>query len=364
MDDFTAKTASLFFGLVQPTLRTLRYFEWAAQNLKRENLQSIYERLLSVKAELENVSPLLDVENWPSQTSSLREPLAAAIGHALSSLSRLDQLRVAVLDTYALYRTLGAHARVSEELYPLAATFEIVHRHFLDDRRQGEPLDRFNSVDDAQAGVVGIHHVENAREQKGGFSVYVPESYDPEKRYPIVFALHGGSGHGARFFWSWLRTARSEKLILVSPTSVGSTWALMSEDRDSPNLLRILNGVKELVNLDSSKILLTGMSDGGTFGYVSGLQEDSPFTHLAPCSASFHPMLIEMSSPERIRNLPVFITHGVLDEMFGVDVARTAEYVLSASGARVTYREIEDLAHRYPAERNPEVVDWFLSTDA
>ena len=32
--------------------------------------------------------------------------------------------------------------------------------------------------------------------------------------------------------------------------------------------------------------LLTGMSDGGTFTYVSGLDEASPFTHLAPVAAA------------------------------------------------------------------------------
>ena len=40
------------------------------------------------------------------------------------------------------------------------------------------------------------------------------------------------------------------------------------------------------------RMLLTGMSDGGTFTYVSGLEASSPFTHLAPVAAAFHPMLV------------------------------------------------------------------------
>ena len=44
-------------------------------------------------------------------------------------------------------------------------------------------------------------------------------------------------------------------------------------------------------------MLLIGMSDGGTFTLLSGIAEDSPFTHLAPTAASFHPFLLAMTSP-------------------------------------------------------------------
>src|ERR1700682_1415571 len=87
--------------------------------------------------------------------------------------------------------------------------------------------------------------------------------------------------------------------ILGAPTAtVGasnkSTWALMGEDTDTPNLVRILDLVRGRFNIDPTKLLLTGMSDGGTFCYVSGLESTSPFTHLAPVSATFHPLMAEV----------------------------------------------------------------------
>jgi len=99
------------------------------------------------------------------------------------------------------------------------------------------------------------------------------------------------------------------------------------------------------------------MSDGGTFSYVSGLQ-DSPFTHLAPASASFHPMLAAMAEPDRVRGLPIHITHGVRDWMFPVEMARQARDSLADAGAEVTYREAPDLAHTYAREFNPEILAW------
>ena len=127
--------------------------------------------------------------------------------------------------------------------------------------------------------------------ERGGFWLYVPEHYSPDRAWPLVMALHGGSGTGRQFLWSWLRDARSRGAILVAPTSVQGTWALTGTDVDTPNLVRILDFVRSEWTVDPARLLLTGMSDGGTFTYVSGLEAGSPFTHLAPVSAAFHPLL-------------------------------------------------------------------------
>ncbi len=204
----------------------------------------------------------------------------------------------------------------------------------------------------------GIFHDHNDAGSRGGFSLYVPEYYTPERSWPLVMALHGGSGHGRGFLWSWLRDARGRGAILVAPTATGPTWALMGDDTDTPNLARILDHVRGRWRIDARRLLLTGMSDGGTFCYVSGLQGASPFTHLAPVAATFHPLMAEMADAERLRELPIHITHGRLDWMFPVEVARQTRALLSAAGADVTYRELDDLSHCYPREINAEILDW------
>ena len=55
-----------------------------------------------------------------------------------------------------------------------------------------------------------LRNVDNVREVRGGFSVYVPEYYDPAVACPVIVALHGGSGHGADFLWTGcVRRARA-----------------------------------------------------------------------------------------------------------------------------------------------------------
>jgi phospholipase/carboxylesterase len=132
----------------------------------------------------------------------------------------------------------------------------------------------------------------------------------------------------------------------------------MGGDNDTPNLLRILDSVRSRWNIDPTRLLLTGMSDGGTFCYVTGLESGSPFTHLAPVAATFHPLMAEMADADRLRGLPIFLAHGRLDWMFPVQTARQTRGVLSAAGASVTYREIDDLSHCYPREINPELLAW------
>ena len=47
----------------------------------------------------------------------------------------------------------------------------------------------------------------------------------------------------------------------------------MGDDTDTPNLMRILESVRARWNVDPDRMLLTGMSDGGTFCYVIGVRQ-------------------------------------------------------------------------------------------
>ena len=71
-------------------------------------------------------------------------------------------------------------------------------------------------------------------------------------------------------------------------------------------------------------------------------------------------MLLAGFESDRIRDLPVYLIHGVLDWMFSVRMARDANLGLSNAGANVLYREIKDLSHTYPHDENARVMQWML----
>jgi phospholipase/carboxylesterase len=207
---------------------------------------------------------------------------------------------------------------------------------------------------------VGLLHAHNERDARGGFSLYVPESWDGRRSMPLVVALHGGHGHGRDFLWSWLREARSREVLLLSPTSQDRTWSIMGQELDAEPLCHMVDSVAERYPVDRERVLLTGMSDGGTYTMLCGLQEGMPFTHLAPACGVLHIGLLG-GGLERARDRPIYLVHGALDWMFPVYTARMAQEALTAIGARLVYRELADLSHTYPRDENPKILDWLLT---
>ncbi|MGO4711797.1 phospholipase [Bradyrhizobium sp. 2TAF24] len=345
-------------ALLPPLLRSLEGLGFIARHLHPPDFAAVLEAVGTPEVALRNALPRL--ADWPEALAPVVTQLRGA---AEAVLAAFDGLRAAPGEADGLRAVFGALRqlpRAQEALYPLT-DLAPVHAFFLDPQVREDPDLQTRFARAGKRDGTGVLHAENSFRDRGGFSLYVPEYYTPDRAWPLVMALHGGSGHGRAFLWSWLRDARSRGAILVAPTAIGPTWALMGEDPDTPNLARILAFVRERWAIDPQRLLLTGLSDGGTFSYVSGLEPASPFTHLAPVAASFHPLMAQAADAERLHGLPIRITHGVLDWMFPVEIARGARQALTAAGATVSYREIEDLSHTYPREENAGLLDWLAA---
>jgi phospholipase/carboxylesterase len=342
-------------AMLPPLLRSMEALAFITRHLNPPDFDQVMESVGTPEQPLQAARSGLSA--WPEQFLDVRTSLETASEAVLAAFEGLREVQHGNGDLYAAYRALRYAAQAQEALYPLSARFPPVSEFFLNEDVR-EDADLLSRLASGAAEGTGVTHDHNEPGSRGGFSLYVPEYYTSDRAWPLVVALHGGSGNGRNFLWSWLRDARSFGAIVVAPTATGPTWALMGDDTDTPNLARILDLVRSRWNIDSTKLLLTGMSDGGTFCYVSGLESSSSFTHLAPVAATFHPLMAEMADAERLRGLPVYLVHGRLDWMFPVQVARQTREVLSAAGADVTYREIDDLSHCYPREMNAEILRW------
>ena len=342
-------------AMLPPLLQSLEALAFISRNLNPPDFGRVMEAVGTPEDAL--LAARSRLSKWPEQFLDVRTALDAASEAALTAFLGLRDVQHGNGDLYAVFRALRYAPRAQEALYPLAAKFPPVSSFFLDPSLR-EDADLVSRLALPATKGSGITHDHNDLGSRGGFSLYVPETYTPDRAWPLVVALHGGSGNGRNFLWSWLRDARSFGAILITPTATGQTWALMGNDSDTPNFTRILKSVRNRFNIDVTRMLLTGLSDGGTFCYVTGLESASPFTHLAPVAATFHPLMAQMADSERMQGLPIYITHGKLDWMFPVEVARHTRDALTATGADVTYREIDDLSHTYPREINAELLRW------
>jgi phospholipase/carboxylesterase len=310
--------------------------------------------------------PLRDLETarWPEEFNFVRDRLTDIAGQTLDIVAAFVQAARSSPDPLDLYRAVRRIARVQEALYPLTPVFEAVSRWFLDDARRSDEtfLERLRAAVVRDGDLpTGVLHADNERDRRGGFSLYVPETCDGRRPFPLIVALHGGHGHGRDFLWTWLRDARSREVLLIGPTSRMRTWSIMGgPDEDAEGLRQMIDFVASRYPVDRARVLLTGMSDGATYALLCGLADGMPFTHLAPACGALHPLLLAGGGIARARGRPIYLIHGALDWMFPVNTARLARDVLAGVGAQLVYREIEDLSHTYPREENARILDWLM----
>lgn len=281
---------------------------------------------------------------------------AAILTHrALSLFLETPPARETVVRVLESMRTF---CRALEALYPLHR-LPPLSRYFV------EPAfhDRIDELDpEPVEGVsVGLHKTRDAgsADGRGGFCLYVPERYDGSAEWPLVVALHGGSGRGDDFVWTWLREARGRRFLLLAPTARGSTWSMMGPDVDGPALRSMVEYVCRRWRVKARSILLTGLSDGATYGLLCGLGSDSPFTALAPVSGTLHPAVLDGDRRQALRGRRIYMVHGARDWLFPIAMARAAAEMLQQAGADLVFREIADLSHTYPREENDRILTWF-----
>lgn len=342
-------------------LTVFEALDWFARQNHPPDVPALAEAVAGLAEPFARAREQFDQTKLPRRAAEIQRTLSRAAEYAGRALEGI--VGAAADDDFTpLFRAMGQRNRALAALYPLCPALSAVNSYFLDRECRGDEALLARLARGGGRSNVGVIHASNQRDERGGWSLYVPEYYDAKRRYPLIVALHGGSGHGRDFLWTWVPTARSRGAILLSPTAIGRTWSLHEAEADGANIAAIVRHVSKRWRIDRSRILLTGMSDGGTFCYVAGLQADTPFTHLAPSSASFSPFLIEGADGARIKALPIYLMHGARDWMFPVEAAQMAEAALSAAGAAVTYREIEDLSHTWPREENGRILEWVAAT--
>ncbi len=337
-------------------LRALVAVEAAARRLDPAALPALRERLAPLRGELGAARAALEATPAPEGLAGLRDELAAGAAAAEEALAGFAAAAPSAERVPRILAGMRAHARAQERLYPLRGVFPPLGRFF------AEPAwhERLEALDPppppgAKLGLMraGGDHGAHAR---GGFTLYVPERWDGRSPLALVTALHGGFGHGADFVWTWLREARSRGFALLAPTSRGSTWSLDGPERDGAALRSMLAWVGERWPLDRTRLLLTGLSDGGTMTLLAGLHPEAPWTALAPVAGVLHPANFALGNLGRARGRRILWVHGARDWMFPIALARMGRDALAEAGAEVTLHEVADCAHAYPREENDRIL--------
>jgi len=195
------------------------------------------------------------------------------------------------------------------------------------------------------------------RPEKGAehfYAVNVPASYDPAKSYQVRFQLHGGvggrdtnqpRGNGDIGALAGPPTA-DQFYVLPYAWSTAPWW---SEDQVQ-SLATIVDLLKRTYNVDENRVIVSGVSDGGSGAYYLAMRDTTPYASFTPLNGFI--MVIANSEiddgrsyPNNLLNKPMFVVNGGRDRLY--PTAMTEPFVLhfKASGADISYHPQPEAGH-------------------
>ena len=344
--------------ICQEMVESLKGIEKFQRRFFPPEISSLRENMLPLQASLDKVWEPLHTLKPPEE---LKEPLDS-MSNAYDLIAKALQMIISAPTDYfqqtvmKVMQAFRKSCQAQELLFPYRQISTHVNQFFL----ETPVVNQFEKLHPKLTADVktGIYHLgtESDAYARGALSLYIPESYDGTRAWPVVVVLHGGFGHGRDFIWNWVREARSREFLLMSPTSKDTTWSILNPEIDGTELIGMLSYVKRDWNVDPNRILLTGISDGATFALMNSLWQNSPFTAFALVASAFPPIDFSKARGKRI-----YWIHGALDWMFPVQIAVNGHHALQRAGVEAMLRVVKDLSHTYPRDENDGILTWFDS---
>lgn len=238
-------------------------------------------------------------------------------------------------------RTPREAATASEPIVASGIGFDEAFRRL----RQGRVYSR-----DVPRGVVQASY----RTETGEYfyTLDVPDSYTPDRAYQARVQLHGGvgriesntpprSGPGGRL-------SGAEQIYVMPYAWRDAPWW---SGRQVDNLGAILDLVKRTYNIDENRVVLSGVSDGGTGAYYTAMRDTTPFASFLPLNGFILVLRNETSAPDgdlfpnNLLNKPMFVVNGGRDPQYPTSMVDPYVEHLKKGGVDLVYRPQPDAAH-------------------
>ncbi len=191
---------------------------------------------------------------------------------------------------------------------------------------------------------------------------YLPEDYDENKKYPLVFFLHGAGERGDDLdvasrhgYMKYVREEGKEyPFIFIAPQCpFEKYWGCYTE-----SLIAFLDDICEELPIDKDRIYLTGLSMGGTGTWMLAMAAPEKFACIAPiCGSGI------CWNGGIIKDIPVMMYHGDCDDVVPLSESITMLKAVNRCGGnaelKICYRRGHDAWE--DAYDGAELLDWMLS---
>ena len=213
------------------------------------------------------------------------------------------------------------------------------------------------------------------------FAVTIPAGYDPARRYQVRFQLHGGVGgrtdNKPRGNGQIGALAGAEQIYVIPYAWNDQPW--WSDDQVL-NLGAIVDQLKRKYNIDENRVVVAGVSDGGTGAYYVAMRDTTPYASFLPLNGYI--MVLANGEiddgrnfPNNLLDKPMFVINGGKDRLYPISIVEPFTRHLMSHGVQIEYHpqpegehntawwpEMKDPFEKFvadhPRDPNPDKLTW------
>ena len=141
------------------------------------------------------------------------------------------------------------------------------------------------------------------------FMIELPENYDPDTAYPIVFTFHGYGSEAENAYGERVARLWDYQAITIYPNSAGVGWNKNPGGEDFAHFVGILNVVGQHMCIDMNRVFTRGTSDGGMMSNALGCARSDLVDGMGVTAAQFTLSPDECGGP-----MPAWVMHGRADQ--------------------------------------------------
>jgi pimeloyl-ACP methyl ester carboxylesterase len=264
----------------------------------------------------------------------------------------------------------AAAARAADDVLRSGVTFDEALKRLKQGRTYGAQKEGVVQLSNRTSD--GIEHF---------YAVTIPAGYDPSRSYQVRFQLHGGVGgrvdNKPRGNGQIGTLAGAEQIYVIPYAWNDEPW--WSDDQVL-NLHAIIDELKRRYNIDENRVVVAGVSDGGTGAYYVAMRDTTPYASFLPLNGYI--MVLAngeiddgLDFPNNIRNKPLFVVNGGKDRLYPISIVEPYTRHLMRNGVRIEYHPQPDGEHNtawwpdiktpferfvadHPRDPHPDTLTW------
>ncbi|MDA1235410.1 MAG: prolyl oligopeptidase family serine peptidase, partial [Acidobacteria bacterium] len=195
------------------------------------------------------------------------------------------------------------------------------------------------------------------------YRLFMPDGYDPKRKYPLILVLHGASSRGhdnqqqlsdsdGPRYWASAQVQTLQQAFVVAPQAdpqYSPTWVRawrppVKQDPKRPEPLELsvdlIEDLSKEFSIDRSRLYVVGYSMGGFGAWLVASRHPDLFAAVVPIAGGGDPSYIVGTSAE------IWAFHGTTDKVVPVRRSRQMVAALKKAGKDVKYTEYPGVNHK------------------